>query len=187
MEMGMPALYLELNKACKIKDHSQLWQLGPFAYAFEIVVENAEANRMPKDKILSLDDVAQNQQSLPGELDFHDRYGEFDRLFILFRGAQMKQQWIEPYRKVIGLQKIDIPGYTSCTEDMSLALESAFTDLQEYHKPVLFLISIKNNKHYNGIRLNSEAYTPYPAEREVIFGDMMAVKVMAVHGIMITN
>jgi len=34
--------------------------------------------------------------------------------------------------------------------------------------PVLFIISFKNFNKYSAMRLNSPAYTPYPAEKEVI-------------------
>jgi hypothetical protein len=81
-----------------------------------------------------------------------------------------------------------ITSNSSCTQNLKVALGYAFKNPQEHLKPVLFVFSIQNYYGFNGIRLNNEAYTSYPGEREILMRDGLIVYVMEVQpDIMIRN
>jgi len=45
--------------------------------------------------------------------------------FLLFRGAQMKQEWILPYVQAVGGGLICLPGNNSCSKNLKVALNFA--------------------------------------------------------------
>ena len=77
MEMGNPALYLELNRVSRDKDQTFLKQLGPFAKALFVVCTFAEEKKENEDRILSGD-------------KFNSVLGNLAGCFLLWRGAPMK-------------------------------------------------------------------------------------------------
>lgn len=62
--------------------------------------------------------------------------------FLLWRGAPMKKDWISPYEKVIGKDKVLLPGNTSTSRSPLVALGFALNKKKEDHTPVLFVILI---------------------------------------------
>ena len=77
MELGQPALYLELNRVSRDMDLSLLKQLGPFARALCYICTAAETNKKEEDKILNGEEFGGEEYNLAG-------------CFLLWRGAAMK-------------------------------------------------------------------------------------------------
>ena len=98
------------------------------------VCMGAEKFRKKNDKLLSAADC--------GFGDLHGDLGTMQKSFLLFRGGRMKNEWIEPYEKGVGIEAaigglnipacIFLPGNTSTSEDMSVALKYAFPEGEEY-------------------------------------------------------
>ena len=86
MELGSPPLYLELNRASREMDLTNLPQLGPFAAALGMVCWKAEYNKKKEDRIILGQDIG----------------GQLTGCFLLWRGAAMKQDWIKDYLKNVG-------------------------------------------------------------------------------------
>ena len=89
MEFGTPPFYSALNKAAREMDMTQLDHLGPFANALYWVCLSAENNKEKKDKI-------------PTGESFSRVFGNLSGCFLLWRGAQMKQEWLDPFLNKIG-------------------------------------------------------------------------------------
>lgn len=88
MEFGSPPLYAELNRVCREMDMSLLEVLGPYAKALSWITLCCEHKRNEDDKILTGKIL-----KLKGE----GSMGNIAGIFLLFRGAAMKQEWVEPY------------------------------------------------------------------------------------------
>ena len=91
----------------------------------------------------------------------------FAGCFLLWRGAAMKQEWIEPYLANVG-QKVYLPGNTSCSRNASVALDFALGDDSSDKQAVLFVKLITNYFRPEGVMMNSEAYSSYPQEAEML-------------------
>ena len=84
MEFGTPPFYSALNKAAREMDTTQLDHLGPFANALYLVCRGAENYKEKEDKI-------------PTGSSFSDVDDNLSGSFLLWRGAQMQQQWLDPF------------------------------------------------------------------------------------------
>ena len=51
MELGMPPLYVEINRVCRNMDTDYLTTLGPYIKTLGVVTAISEHNRDTKDKI----------------------------------------------------------------------------------------------------------------------------------------
>ena len=161
MELGSPPLYMELNRACRDQDHSLLPQLGPFAEALSTVCNWAEVEKKKEDKILSGKDIG----------------GRLAGCFLLFRGAPMKQDWINDYLVNVG-KEVRPAGNNSYSRNLTVALKFAFNGATQEKKPVLFLL-LKGNYYGTGsVMLNGEAYSSYPDEGEMLLMEGQQVQVL---------
>ena len=62
--------------------------------------------------------------------------------FILFRGAEMKDDWIDPYVSKIGKPQIKLAGNNSCSKNLLVALKFAFPkEPKKDHTATLFVIT----------------------------------------------
>ena len=106
--------------------------------------------------------------------------GNFGGAFMLWRGTKMKQEWVIPYYEMVGGNHINIPGNTSCSRDMKVALGFALDKPKQDHEPVLFVFSIHNYFPPLCIAMNNEAFTAYPSEGEVLLTEGTVVRVLAI-------
>lgn len=184
MEFGDPPLYAELNRVCRDMDDSLLETLGPFAKCISLITYCCEHKRSEDDKILTGKIL-----KLRGE----GRMGNIAGIFLLFRGAGMKEEWIQPYEENTfvntiqeeGKQKgrpvfVHIPGNASCSQDLRVALEFAILNLAPDCIPVIFVFSCQNYYSPDGIRMNNESYTSYPSEREVLLREGCKVYILGI-------
>jgi len=92
--------------------------------------------------------------------DFHstDSLGYFCRSFLLFRGALMNNEWIDGWRKKVGKEYINIPGCTSTSKNLEVALgfSKCHTKYEITKQPVLFIYSIRNYVGFAGFRLTDK-------------------------------
>lgn len=91
MEFGDPPLYAELNRVSRDMDMNYLKQLGPYSRTMDYITWNAEHKRDPKDKIYTGQDRMMDNRALKMKL------GNMAGIFLVFRGAQMKSEWIKNY------------------------------------------------------------------------------------------
>ena len=74
--------------------------------------------------------------------------------FFLLRGAEMKEEWLTPWKKAYG--KISMPGNTSCSQNLRVAIGFAIpTEPKANFTSVLFVISCRNYTSPKGIRMNN--------------------------------
>jgi len=107
-----PPFYAALNKAMRDLDMDKLKTLGPFAKAIYMVLMRGNNSDYKRDDALER-----------GEDYFcHDSQGYFCRSFLLFRGALMNNEWIDGWREKVGEDIICIPGCTSTSKNLEVAL-----------------------------------------------------------------
>lgn len=99
----------------------------------------------------------------------------------MFRGAKGNSESISNYQNVI-MQKVRLPGCSSCSQDLSIGLDYAFKNSTNnlYDKSILFVISCQNYDSFPGIRLNHKNYTLYPHEEEILLCEGCEVWVLDV-------
>ena len=86
MEFGSPPLYAEANRVARDMDLTFLKELGPFLKALSEITYYSEDYKKKNDK----------------ETTGKELGGDLCGSFLLWRGAPMKEQWIQPYQQVIG-------------------------------------------------------------------------------------
>ena len=101
----------------------------------------------------------------------------------------MKEVWIAPYHEKVNGPQIHLPGNNSCSVSLVEALGFAIPEHQSSDKlATLFVIGCQNYKRIDGFFLNSEAYSSYPREKEVLLCDGCDMFILAVDsGIKIKN
>ena len=112
-----------------------------------------------------------------------DPLGSMCRSFLLFRGALMQKEWINPWRKVVGEEYINLPGgsiSTSQNLDVALCFSKCHTDYTDDQQPVLFIYSIQNYDGFCGFRMTDKRYSMYPSEQEVLLMEGFRVYVLDV-------
>lgn len=151
MELGDPTLYTALTKASRSMDMEYLEDLGPMARALGKITLNAEHYRSKNDKIETGMASGGVYMNLAGS-------------FLLFNGGQFDYGWLEEWQGNIK-REIKIPCISSFFENIGVALSLAFPPATNPDTvPVLIVMSCQNYNGFKGVRLNSEAYTPYPHE-----------------------
>ena len=92
--------------------------LGPYIKALGLVTYFSEKNRESNDKIAT------------GHMINSEKQFNLAGLFVLYRGATMKKEWIDNYdpllKKDSGDNVVRIPGSSSCSPNLTIALEFAF-------------------------------------------------------------
>lgn len=113
---------------------------------------------------------------------------------MLFIGAKMKEEWIEQWRAKIVKKSEDVsddcvklPCNMSCTQNLGVALGFAVNGLEQPFKSVLFVISIQNHFGFPGFRLNTENFSAYPQEEEVLLIEGCTMFVMKVEDVTLQN
>ena len=92
----------------------------------------------------------------------------------------MKDEWVLPYATQVGRQ-IRLPHSTSCSLNPVVALGFAIPlEPKQDMTPTLFVVGIQNSYKFNGMSMNSEAYTAYPAEGEILLCEGCPVFVLSV-------
>ena len=84
MELGSPPFYAEFNKACYDLDTSRIEQFGPFALVLYLICCEAESRKKKEDMIPTGKSFGGSDKNLSG-------------CYLLWRGAQMQQQWLDPF------------------------------------------------------------------------------------------
>ena len=106
----------------------------------------------------------------------------------MFRGSQMKEAWYKPYEENIikkgkgengRVNRVQLPGNTSCSQNLHIALDFAFKNQKTDTHAILFVISTQNYLGPLGIRMNNEAYTSFPREREILLMEGLKLYVLA--------
>lgn len=89
----------------------------------------------------------------------------------------MKQEWLKPFfnnkGKVVGLR-----GHTSCSRSPHVALGFALDGIAEDQTPTLFIKCMKNSLGVQGIMMNSEIYSSYPDEGEMLLTEGIPVTIL---------
>ena len=100
----------------------------------------------------------------------------------------MKQEWLDPWIQSVG-KEVCIPGNNSCSQNLKVALGFAAGEgkPKPQHLAVLFAICCRNYDSPSGIRMNNEAYTSYPVEREMLLTEGCGVYVLLVEEVVIEN
>lgn len=179
MEFGDPPLYAEINRTMRDWDLRYLNSLGPYAACLSYPSHYAENKRLPGDSITTGQDIEKTM----GGVEYN-----LGGIYLLFRGVRMKKEWIDPYEQNITFKHprhtkadgfatglpylVNLRGYTSCSLELEVAFSFAFQGQEETeYLPTIFIFSAYNNNGSPGIRLNSEAYTAYPHEGEIVLGE----------------
>lgn len=185
MEFGSPPLYAEVNRVCRDMDMTYHKMLGPYIRVLYSITTIVETNREDSDKIKAGQDI---QNIKDNKRDQH-----IGGVFLIFRGASMKPEWLAPYEENLAPEKnftsgtyegwpifVYLPAYNSCTQDMSVALEFATMNAGPDRICVIFVISCANYVTPDCVRMNNEAYTAYPNEGEVLLTDGCVMRVLAI-------
>ncbi len=191
LEFGTPPLYAELNRISRDQDYTQLETLGPFARALSKITLSAESYRKNDDRIMTGGQIQKMTSDAVG--------GNIAGIFLLWRGPIMKSEWVLPYEQNTfnhvfkkGDNKgkplyVHLPGNQSCSQNLKVALRFAIGNRKEDYISTLFVISCQNYCSPDGFRMNNEAYTAYPSEREILLRDGCPVFVLALEKDIVIN
>ena len=94
-------------------DLTYLKELGPFLKALSSITIWSEKSKKGDDKIT------------PGKVINPNLSDNLGGSFILWRGAAMKDAWVDPYCNQVG-QQINLPGSNSCSKSPIVALQFTF-------------------------------------------------------------
>lgn len=176
MEIGTPPLYAVINKAIRRMDKTYLETLGPLICVLGDACAVGELGRDDEERIpwgMKINPHLENNMG---------------GIFLLFRGGTLADEWIKDWesakdkKTLMGRpDKICMPGYSSCSEDLGVALRFAFMDKKATWRRCIFVISCQNYECYNGIRMNNDNYTAYPHEQEVLLFEGCSAWVLSVH------
>ena len=73
-------------------------------------------------------------------------------------------------------ERIHLPGYTSTSKDVNVAVNFAFKHLKEDQVPVILDITFKGN---SGLFELTEGFSAYPDEGEILLQDGLTYKIIA--------
>lgn len=107
-----PPIYAILNEAIRIRDMKLLPMVGPLVAGLTIILSTCEKYRV--------DAMIPGYETLKMDPD-HD-LGSFSGSFLLFAGAQMKTNWIEPWSELVG--KMQRPSDKSSTVPLNVFLQT---------------------------------------------------------------
>ena len=134
-------LYKTLNRACRDKDTAVIDTLGPFAHALMSIIDEANVNREDRMK------------------------GPFE----LFRGLKSTKEEVDMYRGLARRKaSYQMLGYTSTSRNQREAIKFAVDDVKPDEVSVVFRIRMENESGKYLFSLDSEDYTMYPEEEEVL-------------------
>ena len=168
-----PPFYADVNNASRTMDITKLKTLGPFAMAIFRMLQQGSNSDNKRDDVLEVGK----------DFEDTDPLGSMCRSFLLFRGALMQKEWINPWRKVVGEDAIRLPGGSTSTSqnlDVALGFSKCHTDYTDDQQPVLFIYSIRNQDGFHGFRMTDKRYSMYPSEQEVLLMEGFTVYVLDV-------
>lgn len=174
MEIGVPPLYAEINRISRQMELESLKLLGPFVKALGEITMRGEGFKEVEDRaaIGSVSGMSEHNMS---------------QTFLLYKGGQMAETWIEEWEQFEN-EPVRMPGFSTCTKSLQIALDHAFTDINRMLVPTLFVISCKNCHGFWGFNMNNEFYSAYPGEKETLLSEGFPVYILKVeHDIPIMN
>lgn len=171
MEFGEPPLYFVVNSAARDMQVQYIPTLGPYAKVLGEIAQRAEQGREDHDKIRTGKYVEQKEGGVSNNIS---------EIFLLWRGAQMKEDWLQPYFMALGKNRVNLPGNTSCSRSLKVALQYATRNQRPKHMPCLFVISCRNYNSPFGIRMNNEAFTAFPSEGELLLSEGCGVFIILI-------
>jgi len=83
-----------------------------------------------------------------------------------------------------------MPGNITCSEDLGAALSQSFNSCYQgsnEQKPVIFVMSVRNQYAFHGIRIGNESYSAYPNEKQILMKEGCEVYVLKVEEVKIEN
>ena len=100
----------------------------------------------------------------------------------------MKSEWYAPWQQSLYTNldrrrkptKVFMPGVSSTSHNLKVALEFAILNLKPDMHSVLFVIAFKNYHGVTGMNMNNEAYTAYSSEGELLIQEGTPMFVLAV-------
>ena len=178
-----PSFYADLHKAAREMSMANLDNLGPMAYAIHWIVKLAESNKSMKVTLGAKLHKPEKDPELTHEL------GSWCSADLVFRGCQMRSEWIDDWKASVGLTGLknmgtnevaegdeNKPGYicmqgiTSTTESFRVALKQA-GPLDDSMETVVFIISLQNYSNTAGFRLDNENYSAHMSDKEYLLKD----------------
>ena len=92
----------------------------------------------------------------------------------------MNNEWINGWREKVGGEQIKVPGCTSTSKNLEVALgfSKCHTKYENTKQPVLFIYSIANVDGFQGFRLTDKRFSVYPEEQEFLLMEGFRVYVL---------
>jgi len=158
-----PPIYDHLNRISRDmewKNDPKLFEtLGPFAFGIHFALGSAQKRR-------------QKPQPLFPQLG-----KEFEHMFVVIRGARMKKEWLKGWEKAVGGKNYHIPGLSSTSKDPRVAIERFCHDEGDKSKiSVLFFFAMRTFRA--NFSMDTEEYTYFPDEKEILLTEGCPVKVL---------
>ena len=104
-------------------DLSLLEQLGPYIKALAVITARGQKNRRADDVVRTGKQMLEEPEGLSSRLGVDLNLAG---AFLLWRGAPMRNEWIEPYVNQVGRGIVYMAGNSSCSRDPKVALMFAF-------------------------------------------------------------
>ena len=99
----------------------------------------------------------------------------------LFRGLKLDKEEVNMYKGLARRKaSYQMLGYTSTSRNKGEAIKFAIEDVQPDQSPVIFRIRMQNESGKYMFSMDSEAYSMYPEEEEVLIQQGLPFTVMAV-------
>ena len=91
----------------------------------------------------------------------------------------MEPDWVNDWEECL-LKPTIMPGYSSCSESLAVALGFATKNSKVGNEAVLFAITILNTDCSGYTQLDNEAFSSYPSEKEILLMEGRQIYVLAV-------
>ena len=93
----------------------------------------------------------------------------------IYRGLTFTQEQIDEYK---GMKDCDVSlkGFSSASMNRDIAIKFALEDVRDAQKPVLLQIDWRGIEDH--FRLNSNQFSAYPNEEEILLNDGLSMKVI---------
>ena len=162
--------------------------LGPLAFALHWITKLAETNKSKK--------VTLGAKLHKPSKNLHHDLGSWCSSDLVFRGVQMKSEWIEDWKSSVGIKGlkncathkiedeekpayINMQGITSTTESFRVALKQA-QPFSDEMTTVVFIISLQNYSNTAGFRMDDQNYTAHISDKEHLLKDGFQMFVIGV-------
>lgn len=121
MEIGTPPLYSVINREIFSQkfNWNTLLMLGPYTKALGIATAFSERQRKETDRLVNGLELKGIQNNIAG-------------MFLLFRGAKIRNEWIKKYDQASivnqyddDIKTIHLSGFQSCSRNLKIGLDFA--------------------------------------------------------------